>query len=38
VEHTGNLLYVKRIKILKVTRGPSSTLKVTLQVNTYTRA
>jgi hypothetical protein len=37
VEHTGNLLYVKRIKILKVTRGPSSTLKVTLQVNTYTR-
>jgi hypothetical protein len=38
VEHTGSLLYVKRIKILKATRGTSSTLKVTLQVNTYTRA
>lgn len=38
VEHTGSLLYVKRIKILKAARGTSSTLKVTLQVNTYTRA
>lgn len=38
VEHTGNLLFVKRIKILKATRGTSSTLKVTLQVNTYTRS
>ncbi|MBN2033366.1 MAG: hypothetical protein JW836_08835 [Deltaproteobacteria bacterium] len=37
VEHTGNLLYVKRIKIVKSTRGTSSALKVTLQVNTYTR-
>ena len=37
VEHTGNLLYVKRIRILKVTRGTSGTLRVTLQVNTYTR-
>ena len=37
VEHTGNLLYVKRIKILKIARGTSSTLKVTFQVNTYTR-
>lgn len=37
VEHTGNLLYVKRIRILKITRGASSTLRVTLQVNTYTR-
>jgi hypothetical protein len=35
VEHTQNLLYVKRIKILKAARGTSSTLKVTLQVNTY---
>jgi len=38
VEHTGNLLYVKRIKILKATRGTSSTLKVTLQVNTHTKS
>jgi hypothetical protein len=37
LEHTGNLLYVKRIKILKATRGASSTLRITLQVNTYTR-
>jgi hypothetical protein len=37
VEHTENLLYVRRIKILKATRGMSSTLKVTLQVNTYTK-
>jgi Tfp pilus assembly protein PilO len=37
VEHSGNLLFIKRIKILKTSRGSSSTLKVTLQVNTYTR-
>jgi len=37
VEHSGNLLFVKRIKILKTSRGSSSSLKVTLQVNTYTR-
>lgn len=37
VEHSGNLLFVKRIKILKTSRGASSSLKVTLQVNTYTR-
>jgi hypothetical protein len=38
VEHARNLLYVKRIKILKAARGTSSTLKITLQVNTYTEA
>jgi hypothetical protein len=37
VELSGNLLFVKRIKILKTSRGSSSYLKVTLQVNTYTR-
>jgi hypothetical protein len=37
VEHTGNLLYVHRIRILKATRGTSSSLRVTLQVNTYTK-
>lgn len=37
LEHTGSLLYVKRIKILKDGRGGSSALKVTLQVNTYAR-
>jgi hypothetical protein len=37
VEHSGNLLFIKRIKILKTSRGSSSTLKVTLQVNTYAR-
>jgi Tfp pilus assembly protein PilO len=37
VENSGNLLFIKRIKILKTSRGSSSTLKVTLQVNTYTK-
>jgi hypothetical protein len=36
VENSGNLLFIKRIKILKTSRGSSSALKVTLQVNTYT--
>ena len=38
VELSGDLLFVKRIKILKTSRGSTSTLKVTLQVNTYTRS
>jgi len=38
VEHSGNLLFTKRIKILKTTKGTSSSLKVTLQVNTYARS
>jgi hypothetical protein len=38
VEHSGNLLFTKRIKILKTSRGTSSALKVTLQVNTYARS
>jgi hypothetical protein len=38
VEHTGNLLFTKRIKILKTSRGTSSALKITLQVNTYARS
>jgi hypothetical protein len=38
VEHSGNLLFIKRIKILKTSRGASSTLKATLQVNTYVRS
>lgn len=37
VEQSQNLLYVKRIKMLKVSKGSTSTLKVTLQVNTYLR-
>jgi hypothetical protein len=36
VENSGNLLFIKRIKILRTSRGSSSALKVTLQVNTYT--
>jgi Tfp pilus assembly protein PilO len=38
VEHSGNLLFVKRIKILKTSGGTSSALKMTLQVNTYARS
>jgi hypothetical protein len=38
VEHSGNLLFIKRIKLLKTAKGTSSALKVTLQVNTYTRS
>ena len=37
VEHSRNVLFIKRIKILKASKGSSSTLKVTLQVNTYAR-
>ena len=37
VEHSRNVLFIKRIKILKASTGSSSTLKVTLQVNTYAR-
>jgi type II secretory pathway component PulM len=35
IEHSGKLLNVKRIKILRASKEKTSLLKVTLQVNTY---
>ena len=35
IEHSGKLLHVKRIKILRASKEKTSLLKVTLQVNTY---
>jgi type II secretory pathway component PulM len=35
IEHSGKLLHVKRIKMLRASKEKTSLLKVTLQVNTY---
>lgn len=36
LEHSGKLLHIKRIKIQRTSQGEARSLRITLQVNTYT--